>query len=75
MDFEPFVKADGTTKNDCERNAAKRLGHSIHSQDSNRRFMRFEDTLAANGPHILPLNEHELNYIIGIKLGCNALIV
>jgi hypothetical protein len=72
MDFEPIVKADGATKNDCERNAAKRLLHSIHSQYSKRRFVVLEDALAANGPHILALTEHKLDYIIGIKPDGNA---
>ena len=72
MDFEPIVKADGATKNDCERNAAKRLLHSIHSQYTKRSFVVLEDALAANGPHILALTEHELDYIIGIKPDGNA---
>jgi hypothetical protein len=72
LDFEPIVKADGTTKNDCERNAAKRLLHSIHAQYPQRRFLVLEDALAANGPHIQALTEHELDYIIGIKPDGNA---
>ena len=66
MDLEPIVKTDGATKNDCERNAAKRLLHSIHSQYSKRRFVVLEDALAANGPHIQALVEYGMNFIINM---------
>ena len=61
--FASGNQADGATKNDCERNAAKWLLHSVHSQYSKRRFVVLEDALAANGSHILALTEHDLDYI------------
>lgn len=75
LDFEPIVKADGDTKNDCERNAAKRLLPSIRSQFNQRDFIVLEDALAANGPHIQLLIEQRMDYIIGVKPDGNATLV
>ena len=72
LDFEPIVKSDGDTKNDCERNAAKRLLDALHRQYSKRRFIVLEDALAANGPHIQALCESGMDFIINIKPGGNA---
>src|SRR5437868_3905236 len=32
LDFEPILNQDGSLKNDCERNAAKRLCESLHQR-------------------------------------------
>lgn len=50
LDFEPISRADGAKKNDCERNAAKRLLESVAHQYPKRRFVVIEDALAANAP-------------------------
>lgn len=72
LDFEPIVKSDGDTKNDCERNAAKRLLLAINQLYSNRPFIVLEDALAANGPHIQALMGYGMEFIINIKPVGNA---
>ena len=72
LDFEPIVKSDGDKKNDCERNAGKRLLNAIHQQYTKRRFIVLEDALAANAPHIQTLVEYGMDYIINIKPAGNA---
>ena len=72
LDFEPIVKSDGDKKNDCERNAAKRLLLAINQQYSNRPFIVLEDALAANGPHIQALIGYGMDFIINVKPVGNA---
>lgn len=72
LDFEPITRADGAKKNDCERNAAKRLIASIAAQYPKRRFVVIEDALAANGPHLELLQAHRMDFIIGVKPDGNA---
>lgn len=72
LDFEPITLRDGNTKNDCERNAGKRLLNSIRQQYPDRQFVVLEDALAANGPHIQELLRHKMDFIIGAKPGSNA---
>jgi hypothetical protein len=71
LDFEPITRADGSEKNDCERNAGKRLIPSIARQYPKRDIIVTEDALAANGPHIKTLLEHRMDYIIVVKEGSN----
>lgn len=71
LDFEPITHRDGTTKNDCERNAAKRLLESVRQQYPNRDFVVIEDALASNGPHIKELLRHGMDFILGAKEGNN----
>ena len=71
LDFEPIVNADGENKNDCERNAAKRLLASIAAHYPKRQFIVTEDGLASNGPHIQLLLDYGMDFIIGIKPGGN----
>lgn len=72
MDFEPITRADGANKNDCERNASKRLIESVAAQYPQRQFVVLEDALAANGPHLHTLRENGMDYIIVAKPGGNA---
>ncbi len=72
LDFEPITRRDGNNKNDCERNAGKRLLNSIRQQYPDRQFVVLEDALAANGPHIQELLRHKMDFIIGAKPGSNA---
>jgi hypothetical protein len=66
---EPIVKQDGTDKNDCERNAAKRFVAKLRRDHPHLKFIITEDSLSANAPHIETLNDHELHYILGVKEG------
>jgi hypothetical protein len=47
---EPIVKQDGTQKNDCERNAAKRFITKLRQDHPHLPFIITEDALSSNGP-------------------------
>lgn len=64
---EPIIKQDGIKKNDCERNAAKRLLDRIRQTHPKMKFIVIEDGLASNGPHIRKLQSHNMRYILGAK--------
>jgi len=70
--LEPITRADGAAKNDCERNAAKRLLPYIAEAYPRRRFCVVEDALASNGPHIELLLELGMDFILGVKPDGNA---
>jgi Transposase DDE domain len=71
---EPIVKQDGTAKNDCERNAAKRFVAKLRQDHPHLKFIVTEDSLSSNAPHIETLQDHELHYILGIKEGDHAFL-
>jgi len=66
---EPIVKQDGTTKNDCERNAAKRFITKLRQDHPHLKFIRTEDALSSNAPHIETLHDSGCHYILGVKEG------
>ena len=66
---EPIVKGDGNTKNDCERNASKRLLKDYRREHPHLKTIIVEDGLASNYPHLSLLDELKLEYIIGVKPG------
>lgn len=66
---EPIVKGDGDTKNDCERNAAKRLLSDLRREHPHLKILIVEDGLASNFPHLSLLDELKMDYIIGVKPG------
>jgi hypothetical protein len=69
---EPIVKQDGTAKNDCERNAAKRFITKLRQDHPHLKFIVTEDSLSSNAPHIETLHAHGLHYILGVKAGDHA---
>jgi len=69
---EPIVRHDGTTKNDCARNAAKRWIAKLRQDHPHLKFIVTEDSLSANAPHIETLHAHGLPYILGGKAGEHA---
>jgi hypothetical protein len=71
---EPIVKQDGTAKNDCERNAAKRFIAKLRKDHPHLRFIVTEDSLSSNAPHIETLHAHGLRYILGVKDGDHAFL-
>lgn len=71
---EPIQKQDGATKNDCERNAAKRLLPKIRRQHPHLKFIVVEDGLASNGPHVRDLIDNEMHFILGVKPGDHAFL-
>jgi len=66
---EPIVKQDGETKNDCERNAAKRFLAQLKHDYPHMTFTITEDALSPNAPHIRELEKHGFHYILGVKEG------
>lgn len=71
MGCEPIVQQDGTQKNDCERNAAKRLfdqmGSDYKAYQDLYKFLVVEDALYANAPHLEQLQANDYSYIINVK--------
>ena len=66
---EPISNNDGSSKNDCERNASKRLLEDFRREHPHLPVIVVEDGLASNAPHIDLLNKLELSYILGCKQG------
>jgi hypothetical protein len=66
---EPIIKQDGTEKNDCERNAAKRFIAKVRQDHPHLKFIVTEDGLSSNAPHIDTLHDYGCHYILGIKEG------
>ena len=66
---EPIMKQDGETKNDCERNAAKRFLTRLKQDYPHLSFTITEDALSPNAPHIRELEKHGFHYILSVKEG------
>lgn len=64
---EPIVQQDGVSKNDCERNAAKRLLPQIRQDHPHLPLIVVEDGLASNSPHIKLLRSLKMRFILGAK--------
>lgn len=71
---EPIVKQDGETKNDCERNAAKRFFDQLRQDHPHLRLIVTEDSLSPNAPNIRALTGHDLRYILRVKEGDHAFL-
>jgi hypothetical protein len=66
---EPIIKQDGTEKNDCERNAAKRFLSKLRQDHPHLKLIVTEDSLSSNAPHLRTLIDHDCHYILGVKEG------
>ncbi len=66
---EPIMKQDGETKNDCERNAAKRFLAQLKQDHPHLSFTITEDALSPNAPHIRELEKYGFHYILSVKKG------
>ena len=64
---EPILKQDGARKNDCERNAAKRLLVDLRREHPHLKLIAVEDGLASNAPHIRQLQALDMRFILGAK--------
>jgi len=64
---EAIVKQDGSTKNDCELNASKRIIPQIRAALGEEKIIAIFDALYINGPHIKALLNEKMSYIIGSK--------
>ena len=66
---EPICNEDGNTKNDCERNAAKRLLRRIRREHPHLKLIVVEDGLSSNAPHIRDLKAQRMHFLLGVKEG------
>lgn len=72
LDFEPILREDGAEKNDCERNAAKRLSEQLHQRYPRLRMILVEDALYANAPHIRQITSYGWRYVLNVKPASHA---
>ena len=56
---EPIVQHDGTTKNDGERNAAKRFVTKRRQDHPHLNLIVPEDSLSSHAPHLRTLQDHQ----------------
>jgi len=66
---EAIKNSDGSKKQDCEINAAKRLLPQIRSQHPRMDFIWLVDSLYATAPFITEITSHHEDYIIRAKKG------
>ena len=71
---EPIIQQEGSTKNDCERNAAKRLLEKIRQEHPRLQLIVVEDGLASNAPHIRLLKQLRMHFLLGVKPGDHAFL-
>jgi hypothetical protein len=67
LDFEAVLKPDGARKNDCERNAAKRLCAALYERYPGLAILLVEDALYANAPHIRQITSYNWKYVLNVK--------
>ena len=66
---EMIIKQDGQTKNDCERNAAKRFYAQLRKDHPHLQIIIGGDALYSTAPNIKELWQHNLRFILGVKPG------
>ena len=71
---EFITKQDGQSKNDCERNAAKRFFEKLRKDHPHLPLIITEDALSSNAPHIREAQKYNLHYILGVKEGDHAFL-
>jgi ribosome biogenesis protein Tsr3 len=69
MAVEPIIRSDGESKNDCERNATKRLLKRLRKQHPRLNMLVVEDGLSSNAPHIADLRDAKMHFLLGAKPG------
>jgi hypothetical protein len=66
---EPIQRQDGQSKNDCERNAARRWLQAFRREHPHLPVIITEDGLSSNAPHIRDLEAARCHYLLGVKRG------
>ena len=66
---ETIQNEDGSEKNDCERNAAKRFIENFKREHPHLEVIVIADGIASNAPCIRLLEENRMKYILGAKPG------
>src|ERR1700722_7108484 len=64
---EPIERQDGQTKNDCERNAARRWLLQFRKDHPHLPIIVTADALSSNAPHIRDLLASGCHFILGVK--------
>lgn len=64
---EFIQKQDGSNKNDCERNCAKRLLENLRRDQPHLKIMLVEDALSVNAPHIKLCQSLNMRFLIVAK--------
>lgn len=64
---EPISKADGSSKNDCEQNAMKRLLADFQREHPRLEVIFTEDALSAKGPYIRRILEIGAHFIVNVN--------
>jgi hypothetical protein len=72
---EAITRQDGTTKNDCEHNASKRLIPALRKDFPRLGMIALQDALSCNGPHIKLLIENNYSFIITAKPQSHSLML
>ena len=67
LDFEPLLNEDGTKKNDCERNAAKRRATQWHERYPALKIILVEDALSAHPPHMRQITSYGWRFVLNVK--------
>jgi hypothetical protein len=66
---EIIHNGDGSEKNDCERNAAKRFLENFKREHSHLKVVIVTDGISSNASYIRLLEENQMSYILGAKPG------
>jgi len=66
---EVIMNQDGSSKNDCERNACKRFLENFRREHPHLKAILIEDGLSSTAPHIRMVEEYKLKYIFVAKPG------
>lgn len=69
---EPIQRADGQTKNDCERNAARRWLDRFRQDHPELPVLVVEDALSSNAPHVRDLQKATCHFLLGVKAADHA---
>jgi hypothetical protein len=66
---EIIQNGDGSVKNDCERNAAKRFIENFKREHPHLKVIVLSDGIASSAPNIQLIETHRMKYIFGAKPG------
>lgn len=66
---EAILNQDGSSKNDCERNACKRFLEHFRREHPHLKAILVEDGLSSTAPHIRMIEGFDLKYLLGAKPG------
>jgi hypothetical protein len=66
---ENIQNEDGSEKNDCERNAAKRFMENLKREHPHLKVILLGDGITSNAPYIRLAEQNSMKYIFGAKPG------